>query len=329
MDTSTSAPVPPVLTLSSRVISGFWRRVCALILDSLILGLVGAISGFFLFDTYAKLGGWGRLVGFCVSLPYFGVFNSVVGNGKTIGKRAMSVEVVDGNGSYISVVRSCMRYLVLGLPFFLNGAPIQVTEAAAPLSFLVGLLVFGAGGAIIYLYVFNRHTRQSLHDLAVGTYVTRSGGLGPVRVEPLWRGHFFIVGAWCLACIGLMVGAPLLSKAKTFGDLLVVQQRILESGKVSHATVMTGSTWTYLDGVKEERTYVQSTVTMRVRPSDYEVAAREIAATILKNYPAIAEKDFLIITVSYGYDIGIARTWIMQNFRHSPREWAAIARGSN
>ena len=50
-----------------RVISGFWRRLLALILDAVVLGLVGSILGLFLFDFLSQLGGWGRLFGFCIA----------------------------------------------------------------------------------------------------------------------------------------------------------------------------------------------------------------------------------------------------------------------
>jgi uncharacterized RDD family membrane protein YckC len=94
LDTSTLADC----AAAKAVISGFWRRLLAFIFDGVLLGLVGVILGLLLFDSLARLGGWGRLIGFCHALVYFGVLNSAIGGGQTIGKRIMKIQVVDRTG---------------------------------------------------------------------------------------------------------------------------------------------------------------------------------------------------------------------------------------
>ena len=59
---------------------------------------------------------------------------------------------------------------------------------------LLGVIVFGVGGSTLYLMVFNRRTRQGLHDLAVGSYVIRAGDTGPVETKPMWKVHWAILG---------------------------------------------------------------------------------------------------------------------------------------
>jgi uncharacterized RDD family membrane protein YckC len=324
MDTNDVVPLPAMLPTTARSISGFWQRIGALAVDSLVLGLAGALSGIPLFDDYAKLGGWGRLIGFGAAFLYFGILNSAIGDGKTVGKRVMKIEVVEAHGNYISPARSSLRYLVLGTPFFLNGAPIGTGGHTLLWAGLLGVVVIGAGGAISYLCLFNRRTRQSLHDLAVGTYVTNTPGSGPLTVRPIWRGHLAIIGVWCLAVIDLLSFTPLLAKLGPLENLLAVQQRIQATGKVSLVAMFAGTNWSYNNGSKNADSFVQAKATMRERPGDYDAAAREIAATILANYPGILRKDSLTVTVSYGYDIGIANAWVTRNFRHSPQEWAGI-----
>ena len=65
---------------------------------------------------------------------------------------------------------------------------------------------------------------------------------------------------------------------------------------------------------------------LKERPSDYEGAAREIAAIVLRDYPEVMKKDVMAVTITYGYDIGIARSWRSQNVQHSPQEWQDILR---
>ena len=54
-----------------RPICGFWQRILALIIDSIILGVIGMALGFFLGDYFARIGAWGRLIGFVIAISYF------------------------------------------------------------------------------------------------------------------------------------------------------------------------------------------------------------------------------------------------------------------
>ena len=293
-------------------------------IDSAVLGIAGLILGFLLFDFFAHLGGWGRLVGFGIALLYFGTLNSVVGGGQTLGKVLLGIEVVDAAGNHISLGRSALRYTVLAAPFFLNGAMISPSVLIAPVMWLLGFLIFGLGGAIIYLIVFNRNTRQSIHDLVAGTYVVRSSSGDRVAAKPVWRGHLIVIGAWCVAVfLGMAVVGPRLAKTDLFSDLLAVQNAVQSSGKVHFATINVGATWTWRNGTKAEQTFAQSSVFLKQRPEDNEATAGEIASIILATSPEISKRDVLGVSVAYGYDIGIARASVSGYFRHSPSEWQA------
>ena len=328
MDKSTFGPDlvnegPPSLDPNHAGISGFWQRILALILDGLCLGLMGIVIGLFMFDPLARLGGWGRLLGFSFALVYFGVLNSVIGKGQTLGKRIMKIEVVDRYRNYLSVGRSFLRYTVLGVPFFLNGALISTDAMISPVGYLTGFILFGIGGSIIYLYICNRHTRQSLHDLVVGSFVTKMSPKGQV-VDLIWRPHLLIVGIWLLAVIVLSVVMTGLGKQGIFPELLAVQREIQSSGKVHMATATVGTSWSLIGGNRSEKTYFLSNAIWKERPNDDESAALLVASVILKNYADIMDKDILAVTITYGYDIGIAKSWKTQQFQHSPSEWRGI-----
>jgi uncharacterized RDD family membrane protein YckC len=308
-----------------RVISGFWRRILAFALDGVFLGLVGFALGIFFYDPLAHLGGWGRLLGFCVALAYYGVLNSSIGNGQTIGKRIVKVEVVNRHGEHISLRLSVLRYAILAVPFFLNGAIIPPSLIASPLGYLLGLLVFGFGGATIYLYIFNRRTRQSLHDLACGTFVVRAFPKGDVLVSPVWKPHVVVISVWFALVIVAMIVMQNIAQKGVFPGLLATQQAIMSTGKVHVATLSVGKTWRTSGESRTEATHVASNAVWKRRPADYEAAAREVALVILNHYPDIMAKDVLAVTVTYGYDIGIARAWRNQTFQHSPLEWKAVA----
>ena len=69
-------------------ISGFWRRVGAFLIDSVILGVVGLVLGLFFSQQFVELGDWGRAIGFPIAAIYFAILNSRIGNGQTIGDRS-------------------------------------------------------------------------------------------------------------------------------------------------------------------------------------------------------------------------------------------------
>lgn len=303
-----------------RIISGFWQRILAFVIDGILLGIFGAICGLSLFDVFAHLGGWGRLVGFSIALAYFGLFNSSMGKGQTIGKRIMKIEVVDSNGQHISPGRSLLRYSILAAPFFLNGAMISPDVIMSPLGYLIFFIIFGAGAAIIYLYIFNRNTRQSLHDLAVGTFVTKTSPPGKVT-SSVWRVHFAVVGIWFFAVIIYSVIMTGVVRKGIFPALFNVQRAILASGKVHGATALTGISLTTVNGLSLETTYFSSNAIWKEDPKNYEAAARFIASIVLSNYPDVMKKDILIIQISYGYDIGFMSSWRNASFKFSPAEW--------
>ena len=72
-------------------ISGYWRRIGAFAIDSIILGLIGLSLGLVLEDMFVDIGVWGRLFGFTIALLYFGIMNSVISNGQTLGKKLLKI----------------------------------------------------------------------------------------------------------------------------------------------------------------------------------------------------------------------------------------------
>ncbi len=297
-------------------IAGFWRRLLAFLIDCLILGVIGLVIGSILFDTFTAMGGWGRLVGFAIALAYFGTLNSWVGGGQTAGKRLVNVKVVDSEGGSISLHRSYARYVVLGTPYFLNGAMI-----ATPVPLLIPIIsvvIFGAGFAILYLYVFNRRTRQSLHDIAAGTLVVRATDVEPPPPVHIWKYHIVIASAAVVLMLVALVSTSIFV-AQSFGlsDLAALQERIHESEKVHFASVFAGKVWAGAD----ERSYLKIDAVWRNKPDSYELAASEIAAIAIRDYPDVSNKDALVVNIIYGFDIGIASGWQSYSFAHTPDEW--------
>lgn len=317
------------LPAEPKVISGFWRRLFALLIDTALLGFVGVILGILLFDALASFGVLGRLVGFGIALLYFGLLNSSVGDGQTIGKRLTKIKVINRDGQYISVAKSLLRYTILSAPFFLNGAPIPLHAGVSIVGALLSFIVFGMGTAIVYLYIFNRKTRQSLHDLVVGTFVVDASAPNALPVSEFWRGHLVVSGALCtLALVAPVVLINFLGDKGPFPDLLTVQEHLYRSANVRSANVNQGVSWGTTDGQEWRTSYFSVNAVWNTNPESlldgFEKAGREVAGIILASHSNLDKIQVISVNITYGFDIGIASAWKSHSFQHSPEEWRKL-----
>lgn len=137
------APPPRVsidLGTPSRSYGGFWIRVGACLIDTMIL----LVSGFVLHRT---LGPNSAILAWIVEWLYFAVMESSV-NQATIGKMVCGLAVTDTDGNRISFGRATGRYL----------------------GKIVSTLTLGLG----FLMVGWTREKRGLHDFIAGTLVVRA-----------------------------------------------------------------------------------------------------------------------------------------------------------
>lgn len=305
-------------------IASFWRRIGALLIDTLILGLVGFLLGLIFESAFVKIGEWGMLIGFVIALVYFGVMNSEFFNGQTIGKKLLNIRVVDSNNQAIHLFRSVLRYIILAAPFSLNDAHFSNESLLSFLMYPLSLVVFGGLFSIIYLYIFNRVTRQSLHDLVVGTFVVNvnieSQGVGKV-----WKPHLVVVAVFFFAAAIIPAFTGELAQKEPFKDMLTVQSELSNEPRVTYASVTTGTT-TFSSEKKGTKTTTDVTAQAIISSNnvgDVELA-RKLATIVIKSYPEAMNKDALRITLTYGYDIGIWSQWLNHTHDFNPSEFADV-----
>ena len=319
---SQSEPVPPPVPGEPPRIAGFWRRVLGICIDSLILGLVGWTFGLFFFDAFVQIGSKGRLIGFCVALVYFSLMNSRLFGGRTIGKLVVGTKVVRRDGTPIDLPRSIVRYLVLGIPFFLNGAQFSQAAIMSWVGVLVSILLFGLGGSILYLIVFNRRTRQSLHDLIVGSFVVRRNSPVAPITATTWKGHYVVVAIILIGSAALPIVGSALANKPFFKTIMAVQATVEKEPEVESASVTEGVSWYSQPGPQPSRvTGIIVTVRVRQKLDDYNPLANKIAQDVLATHPNAQQKDRITIIISYGYDIGIFKSWRLTAFSFSPADW--------
>jgi uncharacterized RDD family membrane protein YckC len=323
MDPNAPLPGPPTLppTPPDFRKAGFWRRTGALFIDWIILAIVCCLLGFFFGESFLRMGGWERFIGFAIALFYFVPLNSRLGAGRTIGKRALGIRVVSRTGEPLSVGRSFVRAFVLLLPFFVNGAPIPMALLQSGRAIVFGEIVFGLGLSISYLIAFNTKTRQSLHDLVVGSYVVRVGSEAADKPK-IWGGHYVVV-----VLIFILVGVvPMLLAnlmKKWLGDEIVAAyEAIQKQPEVAIASVYSGQT-VFWDNKNGQRVVTGVTVNIRLnrRVENFDAEADKLVGILLQKYPEAGTKDSITIGLSVGYELGIWSRFNRQGFSYPPEQW--------
>ncbi len=321
---------------------GFWRRLIAAFVDVVILLAVGFAS-MPLGDQLMELGQKGKLIGLAVSLAYYGILNSGLGGGGTIGKRLLGLRVVRRNGGYIALWRSLWRAHVYLLPFYLYQIePTQFWVPAAQAPVVASALqVINVGGvlAIVYLYLFNARTRQSLHDLLAGTFVVRTDRVAK-PIEPHIRGlHVVITLVVFMLAAALSFGGKYIninlslsnfgSMGRELDKLVGIASAAQEEPGAVYANANKNTTYFHSTSTGKDETTTTLTVTVFLdrRPGDPNPVIKSVADRVLKFAPDALGNQRLCVMVKWGYDIGIGSYWNGQQACDTPQAWHAVLTG--
>lgn len=309
--------------INDSAIAPLWRRGAAFITDWLVLIAIGCLLGLLFQEQFQAMGPWGRLVGFGIALAYFGIMDSHIYQGRTLGKWALRIRVVAHDGASLTVPKALLRAAVFCIPIFLNNATLgaKIDDVALPV--LQTLLVFGLGGAILYLLVANRRTRQSVHDLMVGALVVCSETRTVPPSLPLWRGHLVAIAVWCgmVSCMMLLT-IPVLS-SRYFSGMAQVEAQVSRLPEVHMAGISLNTTYT--NGSLASQV-LQITASLRAPVTDDQALAKKIAVLALQTYPQGRPLTFISVSLTSGYDIGIwsyRRSWTLKG---SPDYWDGNSR---
>ena len=286
-------------------IAGFWRRLLAFVVDSTMLGIVGQALGWSLSSVWFEVGPYGRIVGQVIGILYFGVMGSRIAGGSTLGKRLLGLAVRGPDGRPIGIVRSLVRTSVWVIPWTLNGWAMPIMSNPV-VSWVTAVLVFGVGGAMVVTMLFNRRTRQGLHDILTQTYVLRIDG-PPVQALPTPGRLPWVLSAAMLAFAVVLasVGRQLVSRAvPQFQDLVTLQRRLQKDDRFFSAGVF-DNTFHGSDGAKSRTLRVQ--VWYKGVPTEAtRIKVMNEVARVALNMGDPEKFDLIRIEVVSAYDLGIA-----------------------
>ena len=195
-----------------RRISGFWRRIIAFVVDCIILTTFGKGIEILFDSIFTQMGVGSSLLEFSIFVLYFGILNSSMGGGQTLGKRLLDIRVVNVRGRDITFMRAAIRAGILGIFFYLSAASSLVVSEE--LMLINSLLCVVIGWAIIYFYLFNAITRQSLHDLICSSFVVEADAEDVAVRLVIERKHYLI---YSLMTVVLLMGSVYLNSME-FGN---------------------------------------------------------------------------------------------------------------
>ncbi len=203
--------------------AGFWKRVGAAVIDSIILSIVGQIGNQFLalfftipqptpqmsplqflseyWPFYVLLMGFGIIV----SILYFAIMESSSLQA-TVGKMALQIKVVDYNGQRLSFWHAFGR---------------RMAKILTGWTFYIGYIMAGA-----------TRKKQALHDKIAHTYVVVKDfqpGAELPEVEPRWGVFWSVTGIlalfWVLLVMSFVALFAVASRAIQASQQTQVQQQ--------------------------------------------------------------------------------------------------------
>lgn len=278
-------------------IAGFWRRLFAFLIDGFLLWLVGQAMIYLSLMYQSSALGYGVYLGFGVALLYFGIMNSHIRRGQTIGKMILGIEVVDRQGHYLSLGKSFLRATMLSsLICFQNFGALT-------------WLVFG------YLYIFNRVTRQSLHDVITGTFVVKKGANLP-HTAYTWKVHYVIAVILLVFSFWPVIAA--ITGGKTQGDP-ALQGMITDIQKIETVkkVEVRWDEWGKLGDPNKQKRLIIGVVVKQPTPQIED----KIAKIVIDKYPPAQSFDRIIIQLGEIKSMGIATNTMNYNYNFSPQLW--------
>lgn len=287
----------PQKIIKDSQIAGFWRRLFAFLIDGFLLWLVGLAMIYLSLMYQPSAFGYGVYLGFGLALLYFGIMNSHIRRGQTIGKMILGIEVVDREGHYLSLGKSFLR--------------------AAMLSSLICFQNFGALTWLVfgYLYIFNRVTRQSLHDVIAGTFVVKKGANQP-HTAHTWKVHYVI--AVILFAFSFWPVIAAITGGKTQGDP-ALQGMITEIQKIETVKEVNvrWDEWGRLGDPNKQKRLIVGVVVKQPTPQ----LEDKIAKIVIDKYPPDQSYDRIIVQLGEVRSMGIATNTMNYNYNFSPQLW--------
>lgn len=280
----------------------FWRRFVALLIDMILLAVLGAMIGISIGHLFWDKDVLGRLIGLVISGSYFAYFNSAAQGGQTFGKRLLKIKVVNHFGDYINIKQSLLRYSVIAPPLMFNHLILPMNAWSIALIGIIGGALFGVPLANLYLFIFNRRTKQLVHDI-IGKTIVLQNDSADGTYETTGRTNIGVSLSICTVIFIAIVG---LAIANSRIELPETYQKISKLPDVYAVVTSTGTTTTTsFDGESTTRNYFTATVRVKSTQSMDSTFANKVSEIIKQDKDIESGNQIIRVVLIGGYNLGI------------------------
>jgi len=283
-----------------------FKRFIALLIDFVLLGITGYILGLFFEDFFVSLENYGTLIGSVICILYFGILNSSIGKGRTLGKIIINSKVVGLDSNYLSFGKASLRAFIAFFPL-LNVELFNEGRWMMLILLIVMLVVF----ANIY-FLFVNKDRRCLHDILTGSIVLYKPVDSFTIDEHNDVSRKKLIGVGVVALLFMIMGVYMtFSSTYGIGELLTAKEAIekepgvISVNKVNLSTTTNSST----NGPTETYTSINITVRINKESEVNNVDSKyfdDFLKIIRENIKEAGSVNYIKITLYYGYNIGIA-----------------------
>ena len=291
--------------MDKKIRPSIFKRLLALIIDFIILGIIGYVSGLFLEDFYVSLGKYGTLIGSTITIIYFSILQSSIGKGQTIGKKAIGAKVTNLQGDYLSLEKSFLRSFIVFFPIM----NVEVFSGGNGMLIIVMLLVLTIFASFYFILV--NKSRRCLHDILIKSIVTNQDVSNIEIDEQNDRSIKKLIPIGLIAVLMISMGIYQTFSENTLSQLLSAKEKIENVNGVITVNEVKSSTTTYSSTNEPSRTYSSVQITVRIddknEASNLDSEYFNSFYQIIKDeVPKSQDVDGVSITLYYGYNIGIA-----------------------
>lgn len=314
--------------VSPKVIAGFWIRVFADVIDFAILWAFAFVLSFVMESWFVKLGENGVWFGLLVSIAYFVPMQSRFGNGQSLGKRVLGIQVLDLNGMPLSLMRSFSRYLIIAFvgysSVFTGIVNLTVSSSLSTVAnSLLGTLWFIALVGC-YLLVPLHPLKRGLHDLLVGSVVVyrnqfNAAALAALNNPAKTQRAFAIVGVISAVVIAVGIwGLKVIMKDGVIADFQKIQSKLEATGRF-HTTSINNFTFSTKSGTTRSM-LVQTHIARPLNASRKDLKSEYdlVFQAIRDQIKDVSKYDNLRVGLRLGYNFGIRRRYITMFLDEDP-----------
>jgi len=328
-----------------KIVVGFWLRLLTDIIDAIILGLFGFLLAVPLKSVFFKLGENGLFVGLLITFLYTGILQSNIGQGQSLAKKMLRIQVVNMDGTYLSLPKSFLRYSVIALIFYNTWIWMALTSLFPFLNSIVLQAVFTYFVVFLFLgvtilLVFHP-LKRGVHDLLANSMVVRKDMFDRDKVDSLNNKskakRALIIWAACSVVLIIFSSymiqrlgnsMPLLRELSDLQETIGAQTEF-ENISVNHNWHMHINS----EGVESKTTSISVSPFLHKHKFDnQEFKMKEIDKVvdiILESYSKIDECNFINIQVRTGFNIGISSLYTKETLRFDKKGNLLMKRESN